>query len=714
MPTPSTISKGTTVTILDSRTTVAGTASIPKPEYPRPDRDRSTRWLTLNGTWDFVSADGATTIIVPFAWESEASGVQRTWLETATYSREIAVPDAWGDARVVLCFGAVHHEASVHLDDVLVGTHVGGSTSFEFDVTEHLAAGTSATLRVEVHAPVDKRAIPHGKQRSVPRDDYDGVSFTPTSGIWQSVWLEARGRTNVASVVLRGDSLTGIDVSGSLAGDAPAGSVVIARLLDDPGIAPLALEAAEDGAFSGRFDLAEPRLWSPADPHLYEIELTVGEGPGADRVIATTGIRRLEARGEQLHLNGERIFLRGVLDQGYWPQSGLTAPSEAALLADLELARSLGFTMVRKHIKLEEPRWLHAADRMGMLVWAEPPAPSRFSPAAADAFEAQLPPMVARDGNHPSIVIWGLYNEEWGLDWDIPGSASRAAAAAHAYDALRAIDDSRPIVENSGWSHVKSDLVDWHYYDEDPAAWAENVAGIAEGTRGDWPVKLGPDYTVDKALAGSPSFSVAGKPNLNSEFGAGFTSLERAWHVRWQTQELRRHDRFAGYVYTELADVEHEMAGLVDADRRRKDWGGLDPADANAETVLIVDLVPRAAGADIEVPTSAIELGVRVSHHGPGALAGHVRATWVDYGTPIGDPSGDPILVTDSVGVEPFRVSDAVLLAVPAPTAAHGVSPAASARLHLWFIDEAGRVRARTFVDAAPIEPPNRRGARQP
>src|SRR5690606_10154659 len=181
-----------------------------------------------------------------------------------------------------------------------------------------------------------------------------------------------------------------------------------------------------------------------------------------------------------------------------------------------ELARDLGYNVVRKHIKLEEPRWLHHADRMGMLVWAEPAAPSRFSPEAAAAFEAQLPGMVERDGNHPSIVLWGLYNEEWGLDWDIPGSPERAQAALSAYDSLRALDATRPIVENSGWNHPRPVLLDWHYYDDDPAARAQNVAGLADGSRETFPVKLGPDFVVDKSLYGSADHPRTGVPILNS------------------------------------------------------------------------------------------------------------------------------------------------------------------------------------------------------
>jgi hypothetical protein len=447
----------------------------------------------------------------------------------------------------------------------------------------------------------------------------------------------------------------------------------------------------------------QPRIWSPSDPQLYSVELRTGDGDAADRVIATAGLRNIETRGEELYLNGRRLYIRGVLDQGYWPESGLTAPDDAALVRDLELARDLGFNLVRKHLKFEEPRWLHEADRMGMLVWAEPSCPSRFTPESARSFEAQLPDLVLRDGNHPSIVVWGLYNEEWGLDWDIPGSTERADAAMHAYDTMRALDDSRPIVENSGWSHVRSDLVDWHYYDEDPAKWAANVAALASGDSETFEVKLGPDFVVDKSLYGSAHFPRTGVPILNSEFGAGFTSLERAWHVRWQTQEIRRHDRFAGYVYTELTDVEHEMAGLLDTHRRPKDWGGLDPRGSNAETVLIVDLVPQRAGADIPVPTGPLDLDMRVSHHGDAPIDATLYAAWSSPGSPTPPASREATDAHARLAAAPFVVSDAVTLHVPASSG--------PARLHLW-LEVDGRSIAHTFVDAAVIEQPNRRGAR--
>ncbi|GAB3812534.1 glycoside hydrolase family 2 [Tessaracoccus terricola] len=674
--------------------------AVPRPEYPRPDRDRSEQWLSLNGQWNFEADGERAEITVPFAWETPMSGIGWTWLEHAVYRRTVTVPTSWQGRRVVLNFGAVHHHATVSVDGLEVGEHVGGYDSFEIDVTEHLLPGTPAELAVEVTAPADKRSIAHGKQRSIPRADYDGVCFTPTSGIWQSVWLEARGRTYAESVQLRGDSLTGIDVMVRLQGDDVANAVAQAQV---DGVT-VELTAIGDGDRAGRLELENTRLWSPEDPHLYRVEVTVGDGEAADRVVATTGLRRIETRGEELFLNGERLYVRGVLDQGYWPESGLTAPTADALRKDIELADGLGYNLMRKHLKFEDPIWLNEADRAGMLVWAEPACPSRFSVEAVAAFEAQLQPMVERDGNHPSIVIWGLYNEEWGLDWDIPGSPERAAVAAQAYRVLRALDDTRPIVENSGWAHVESDLVDWHYYEPDLAVWKQTIADLASGERETFPVRLGPDFVVDKSFYGSDDFPRTGVPILNSEYGEGFTSLERAWHLRWETQELRRHDRYAGYVYTEFADVEHECAGLLTADRRAKDWGGCNPADVNAETVLVLDMVPSEAGADIAVPVSQFELGVAVSHHGKAPLSLTVHCVWGRAGVTMAVSDVTASSSTDAVLVEPFRLSVTVGLTVPARTGA--------GRLLIWAEDSDGSVVARAFLDAAEVEPRNRRGAR--
>lgn len=724
--------------------------TIPRSDYPRPDRDRSQHWISLNGPWSFHADYGASStpeclskaineqvpslIYVPFAWESKRSGVNRTWLEHGVYSRQVDIPKDWLERRTILCFGAVFYRAEVYVNDMRIGVHTGGHTSFEFDITDALLAGSahmpglgsvfSATITVSVHAPADKRYIPHGKQRSIPRDDYDGVSFTPTSGIWQSAWLESRGAPFLDSIQVDGTSLRGFQITAALSGskifatetsearasspDSFRGQAVTIKVEESN--EETIVSTDENGFLTAFLPIEDPHLWSPSNPFLYRLTLTTGAGHTADQVTVTAGLRKIESRDGVLWLNGERLFVRGVLDQGYWPETGLTAPSKQELVQDLYLARKLGYTMVRKHLKLEDPLWLHEADKIGMLVWAEPPCSSRYSPEGAEVFNLQIADMVARDFNHPSIILWGLYNEEWGLDWDIPGSPIRAAAAAAAFDQLKRCDPTRPAIENSGWSHVKSDIIDWHYYEPQIAVWNQRLAELMRAERDDFPVRLGPNFTVDKHLYGNENPALRSLPNLNSEYGEGFTSVERAWHLRWETQEMRRYDSMSGYVYTELTDVEHEMAGLLDANRNPKEWAGCIPSAVNADTVIVLNVVPREAGADIAIPFAGQLIGFHLSHHGVSEIRGRAYAMWIPAHSPV---DFDIRKVAGAAGVhvsacevfaEPFILSPEFSLSVS------GIED--PARLLIWVEDESGVVCARAYLDAAEVEAANRRGAR--
>jgi beta-galactosidase/beta-glucuronidase len=643
----------------------------------------------MDGPQDADATGWQGRIVVPFAWETEASTVCRDWLETGWYRRVIQVPDQWRGQHLVLCFGAAHHTATVWVNGLRVGEHTGGATPFEFDITA--AAGIDdIELVVRVHAPQDKRGIVHGKQRSIPRDDYDGVAFTPTSGIWQTVWLEPRPQTHIAAVSLRpGDQLDCINATVTVAGPNAGNALVRLQL---PGAK--AVEAHWDGGrWSATLPVGSPRLWSPDDPHLYPVETELTSDDGADVVSSYTGLRRIEIDGNRILLNGQTLYLRGVLDQGYWPQTGQTPPSAQALREDIELARRFGYNCVRKHLKLEDPRWLYWADALGMLVWAEPPCISRFRPDAVAEFEAQIPAMVERDGNHPSIVVWGLYNEEWGLDWDIPGDPAKQETVRRAYDELAALDRTRPIVDNSGWTHVRTDLLDWHLYDEDPSSWARTTQGLVDGTRDRFPVRVGPDVVVDKRLLATTNAHVD-VPFVNSEYGGGVTSLERAWHLRWQTQEMRRHDRIAGHVYTELYDVEHEMAGLVSYDRHAKDLGGLEPADVNAPTVLVLDVHPVQAGTDLIVTDDIVHVPVRISHHGSEPITGRLHAAWVPAMAPYPSTLPATEVTSELVTAKPYQVTGAMTLSCAIPEGA------TSARLLIWFGAAEG-VAARTFLDVS-------------
>ncbi|OPG05788.1 glycoside hydrolase family 2 protein [Microbispora sp. GKU 823] len=669
----------------------------PRAEYPRPHFDRSHSWSSLNGEWDFradTEQGWNRTITVPFAWETPASGVEAHWLPVAWYRRRVTVPAAWAGQRVVLHFGAVHHEATVWVNGVEVAAHRGGYTPFEADVTDALREGEQEIV-VRVAAPLDKRDIAHGKQRSVPRDDFDGVCFTPSSGIWQSVWMEARPATHLAALKLRpAEGLTGIVVEAHIGGhvEGPVGETRLR--LSVRGCGPSVDVPVGHGPVRVELPIEEPRLWSPDDPHLYHVDAELVSPAGTDRVAGYTGLRTIDVVGEDLYLNGRRLFVRGVLDQGYWPRTGITAPDDAALRRDIELAAAAGYNLVRKHLKLEDPRFVHHADTLGMLVWAEPAATGRFSPESVTAFEEQIAPMVERDGNSPAIVIWGLYNEEWGLDWDIPGDPAKQQAAARAYDLLKSLDATRPAVDNSGWTHVRTDLLDWHYYDESAASWGRTVAALLDGGQDDFPVRLGPDFVVRKKLAGTPAQPLRGLPNLNSEYGGGFTSVERAWHLRWQTQELRRHDRLAGYVYTELYDIEHESAGLLDFERRPKDLAGVNPAHVNATTTLVLDVVPVAPGRDLLSDSREVAVGVRVSHHGADPVIGHLHTAW----TPVFGPAPEDAALMGSWEPGPAVEAKPFLLGAPAEVRAVLPDGWTSGRLHIALVGEGGVV-ARSALD---------------
>ncbi|MDX6320455.1 MAG: hypothetical protein QOF52_313 [Propionibacteriaceae bacterium] len=664
--------------------------------HPRPDHRRDTPWWSLDGVWELLPDKGFTVdtlptgqgcpILVPYAWETAASGVQQHWLERAWYRRTIDAPDLSEGDRLVLHFGAVHHAAQVFVDGALVSTHVGGQTPFEVDITDTVGTAGRITLVVRVDAPIDKGELPHGKQRSVPADPYDVCSFTPCSGIWQSVWLEQRPATYLRTVgLIPLPDLTGFRVRAVV--DGPAGGDVRAhaRILGSG-------EATEcDLSGLGLLSIEGPRLWSPRDPHLYEVEVELRRsGVLIDRLLCVGGLRTVSTSGAHLLLNGERVYLRGVLDQGYWPESGWTAPSEQALLADLQAARNAGFTMVRKHLKLEDPRWLHHADRIGMLVWEEPASTSRFSAASVAAFESQIPAMVERDLNHPSIIIWGLYNEEWGLDWDVANDPAKQQAIRDAYDLTKSLDDTRPVIDNSGWSHVRTDLTDWHVYSPDHRVWTGELEDLASGGQRGFVVDLGRGGLVRKYVNADAS-SFHGTPSLNSEYGTGSTSAERAWTMRWQTQEMRRSNELNGYVYTELYDIEHETVGVLTDHRAAKDTLGLVPADCHSDTVIIVDLAPFAPGCDLITDAAGeLMLTLRLSHHGQTAIAAEVRGGWTK---PLSSTLPAQADQTAAMTAKPFVLSEPIRWSDRLPDGLE------HARLHLWILGPTGDQLARTVLD---------------
>lgn len=672
----------------------------PHPEYPRPDFDRSQQWLNLNGEWDFkadpenaglengwfqAAATGwSKKIVVPFPWEAKSSRINQEWLEVGWYHRSLEQPAHWNDLRTVLNFGAVHYFCTVWLNGNKVGEHSGGYLPFSFDITGELAQGP-AELVIRVEAPLDKRFIPHGKQRSIPVDDYDGCAFTASSGIWQTVWLEGRPSTFIASLKLQPTpELNAFEVQGVLEGP----NLAKANLsLEVEGQEGQELIIQGETNFSAILKIENPQLWSPSHPHLYTIVAKLKSPDGEDTVQNYSGLRKIEVRGDRIYLNGQQLYIRAALDQGFWPDGIHTAPDDAALRKDVELALQAGFNTIRKHIKLENPRWLYWADKLGLLVWEEPPCIGRYSKEAIELFEAQLAPMVARDGNHPCIIIWGIYNEEWGLDWLSGEDEERQLAVENAYNLLKAADATRPIVDDSGWWHVKTDILDWHYYDMDMEKWQAVTAALA-GDRTSW---FG--HGISDTEWYETQLSVKGKdhqglPLINGEYGGGTSDKEQNWLFRWQTQDLRRHTAFSGYTYTELYDVEYEVVGIYTAERQLKDWG-YEPAIINADTIIIFDLTPHQPGLDLVVQDEAIKVSVQISHYALTPLKGKLMWGWKRGVQPTG---------SRQIEVGSFEITAPIELISPLPE--KNESPG-EGKFFVWLASENNPEMAYGFLDVA-------------
>lgn len=623
--------------LLAALTATAPADSIPRPEHPRPDAVRA-HWANLNGSWQFrfdpadegtgggwfqPGADGYDrTIVVPFPWESELSGIHDTTGKSKIgwYRRTFRVPDDFSkDARTWLNFGAVDWRADVWVNGKKVAEHDGGYTPFDADISDALKPGGENTLVVRAFDPTDP-SLPTGKQVGW---------YTTTSGIWQTVWLESRPAVHLSDITIR----TTIDppqavIEVALGGPVAEGWSLTARS-DDPTVkavsAPVEAQrgGAEPGVGRARLvvPVRDPKPWSPETPHLYEIalELKAADGTPGDLVQTYFGLRTI-ARGklpgedfERVLLNGKPIYLRGALDQSFNPQGIYTAPSDEFLKRDIQLAKDSGLNFLRIHIKPEEPRRLYWADRLGMLIMEDMPNTWRQNETARRAWEQTMREVVSRDKNHPSIFAWVDFNETWGLgrpadykaDRDTQDWVKRMVALTRTLDPTRLVEDNSPC----NYDHVSdTDLNSWHFYIDDHREAADHI-----------------DEVVAKSVPGSPFNHCPGEltnsaPLINSEYGsvsAGGGDRDVSWGFRDLTTLLRKHDRIQGYIYTELTDVEWEHNGYANYDRTPKEFGyeafvpGMTVADLNGADFVGYDGPPVIVAR----PGETIQVPVFVSHY---------------------------------------------------------------------------------------------------
>jgi len=575
--------------------------TIPRSEYPRPQFVRDD-WLCLNGEWQF-EIDPADTglarglkdreladrITVPFCPESGLSGIGHTdFMEAVWYRRDVEVPADWAGKKLLLHFQAVDYEATVWVNGVEVGRHRGGFSPFTCDLSTVAEPGKTMTVVLRARDPKDEPK-PRGKQS--PTYANHGCLYTRTTGIWQTVWLEPVPHTHLKRPRITPD-VAGrcFRIEQAVSNNAP-GVRLHATLRDESGEVAAA-ESPIDCDLAAHVDLMIPedrvRLWAPGRPHLYDVVLELVDADGAvlDRAESYAGLRSVAIDGRSVKINGEPVFQRQVLDQGYYPDGIMTAPSDEALKQDIELSMAAGFNSARLHQKVFEERFLYHADRLGYMVWGEfgdwglrahePRRPidgHRHQPAAA--MITQWLEVLERDYSHPCIIGWCGLNE---TRQDIEDRMTSLDDVTRGlFLAAKAMDTRRPVLDASGYSHrvPETDIYDCHCYEQDAKQLREKQAGLTDGkpfsNNPKWSIPYGgqPFFVSEfggiwwnpKAAEQEDSWGYGDRPKSVDEFYDRFQAL---WDVL-----LDNPDMF-GACYTQLTDVFQEQNGVFDFHRQAK------------------------------------------------------------------------------------------------------------------------------------------------
>ena len=558
----------------------------PRPEYPRPQFVREP-WLNLNGRWTYTFDPGKSgmqrgfahsegfddEILVPFCPESRLSGVRYVdFIEMMWYHRAIQVPADWDGKRILLHFGGVDYESEVFLDGESVGRHWGGTSSFSYDITRHVTPGQTHNLVVYVRDETRSGVQPGGKQ--CPDYRSRRCHYTRTTGIWQTVWMEAVSPYGLQDVQIVPD------LDGSRFIIVPRfhamrrGQRLRTTLREGDDIVAQVEGPASDGV-AHTLPIEAPRRWSPQDPFLYDLAFEVLDGDAVlDTVRSYAGLRKIHVEGNQVYLNDDPIYLRLVLDQGFYPDGVWTAPSDAALKQDIELSMRAGFNGARLHQKVFEERFHYWADRLGYLTWGESSSwgIDLKDQVSARNFLSEWREIVVRDRNHPSIVAWTPFNETH----DTGDGRQHNRLHVDAYDLTRDLDPTRPINDASGYVHVKTDLWTVHTYQQDPALLREQLTPQDGKVMRRFPEREaeyeGQPYIVDE-FGGVKWVPSAEQEYDESSWGYGDDprTLEEFYaRLEGLVGAILSFDHICGYCYTQLTDVEQEQNGIYNYDRTEK------------------------------------------------------------------------------------------------------------------------------------------------
>lgn len=569
---------------------------IPRPEHPRPDFLRRN-FMNLNGEWQFAFDERGEgfaksyekpgtalplRINVPFCHESELSGVNdKRFSKVLWYRRAFVLPEAMRGKRVLLRFGAVDYRCEVFVNGASAGSHVGGYTPFTLDVTRLLKDGENdLCVRVE-----DDRDCTQPRGKQYWKDGWMGCWYTPTSGIWQTVYLEATGESYLTNAHITPDIDHGTATFSLTLKEIPKRPLKaeIDISFDGSPVTSIAVSVnhrraeAAAGMVSGN-RIEGFHMWSPESPNLYDVTIRLlDEGEEIDRVETYFGMRKIEVKDGWVLLNNCPLYQRLILDQGYWPGSLLTPPSDDAIRADIEWTKKFGYNGARKHQKVEDPRYYYWADKLGLLVWGEIPSAYEFTNEMIGNVSDTLSGFIDRDYNHPSIVAWVPLNESWGVT-RIYNNKHMQQAATMLYHQAKALDGTRLVSVNDGWEQVVTDIFGLHDYAASGEAIERHFRDREEVTlhSNDWRMACADGFTP----TGKEAFMVTEYGGIAFQDGAG----EKTWgyHDKVTNEEeffaryksvndaVRAIPYCQGYCYTQLTDVQQETNGLLTPDRRPK------------------------------------------------------------------------------------------------------------------------------------------------
>ncbi len=547
-----------------------GETTVPLDEYPNPQLERED-WMNLNGLWSFAGSSSefaepasyTQQIMVPYAMETALSGIMKHY-DHAWYSREFTVPADWDrDARIVLHFEAVDWKCSVYVNgEEVVKDHTGGYEAFAVDITDALKDGVN-TLSVKVFDATDVRNQTVGKQRN----GAGGIYYTATSGIWQTVWLEpVSAQAYIEDIKIDTDIDAGtVSLTVNQAGSAAATVDVDIAIGDTPVLSRTGLAVGEAQTLQIPSELLY--LWSPDTPHLYDLTLTLkAGGETVDTVQSYFGMRKIEirptgrtdSRGDimGIYLNNEPIFSNGVLDQSYWPESGLTPPTDEAMIWDIQATKDLGFNTSRKHVTVAPKRWYYYCDLMGLMVWQDQPSLGETGGMSYEDYKDEVYGLVTSHWNHPSIVQWIVYNEGWGQHGRVGQSLEDPSYTIDLTNSVKSWDPSRLVCPGSGGLDVEAgDIVDNHNY-------TDVVPGYS-GTR----ARICGEYGgLNRVLPGH-----IWTENYWDGYTRGYTTDEAFEAAFYAIQDKARSQKAAGMmgcVYTQITDIEEELNGLWSYDRK--------------------------------------------------------------------------------------------------------------------------------------------------